>query len=107
VRLPSIGMVGVVLQELGTSEATPIHSNAHADSGWQQKHATGYRLQATGFSEKYMASGEAKYASRRLGWVVPSSLRRGRAKLSLTIATRVPLFSDSFPSSFTTTKIVP
>src|SRR5687768_8944602 len=53
-----------------------------------------------------MASREAKNASRRLGWVVPSSLRRGRAMLSLTIATRVPRFFGGFPSSFTTTKIV-
>lgn len=54
----------------------------------------------------YMASGEAKNASRRVGWVLPSSEKWGRAKLSPCIATRMPLFSGHFSSSFTTTKIV-
>ena len=48
----------------------------------------------------YMASGEAKYASRRLGWVVPSSVKWGRAKLSIYIATRVPLFLAQFSVVF-------
>ena len=43
-----------------------------------------------------MASGEAKNASRRWGWVLPSAVKWGRAMLSYEIATCMPLFFAIF-----------
>ena len=102
-RLPSFRMEAVVLHEVWTSEDDQLHSNAYAELCSKDSYVARMRHYSR---ELYMASGEAKYASRRFGWVVPSSMRWGRAMLSYFIATYVPLFLSAFPSTFTTTKII-
>ncbi len=55
----------------------------------------------------YMASGEAKYASRALGWVLPSAGEVGTSAAVLVNSNVHAVVLRGFPSAFTTTKIVP